>query len=57
VETRGKLFERSEFLPRRKKLLMLGEPKADHEGAFFLVRFFGASKEMNTRKMLIKILN
>jgi len=43
----GKLSERSEFLTPPQSNASRGEPKAKLLGAFSLVRFFGASKEMN----------
>jgi len=54
----GKLFEfrekRNEFLTPRLTNISRGEPKAKLMGAFSLVRFFGASKEMNEQKVLIR---
>jgi hypothetical protein len=44
---RRELFERREFLPPPRYRALRGEPKAKLLGAFSLVRFFGASKEMN----------
>jgi len=45
------LFEsrekRDEFVPSPHSGVSRGEPKAKLLGAFSLVRFFGASKEMN----------
>jgi hypothetical protein len=61
----GKLSEsrekRDEFLTAPRSCASRGEPKAKLPGAFSLVRFFGARKEMNvkkvskTKKMSLKI--
>jgi len=52
----GKLFEsrekRDEFLTFPRACASRGEPKAKLLGAFSLVRFFGASKEMNIKNIL-----
>jgi hypothetical protein len=51
AEEGGKLSEsrekRDEFLTPPQSNTSRGEPKAKLLGAFSLVRFFGASKEMN----------
>ena len=44
-----KLYERSEFLPPPRRCGLRGESKTKLLGAFSLVRFFGARKEMNVK--------
>ena len=41
-----------EFLPTPRARVSRGQPKAELLGALSLVRFFGASKEMNKHKLL-----
>ena len=52
-----KLSERSEFLPPPRRCGLRGEPKAKLLGAFSLVRFFGARKEMNVKKISLFVRN
>jgi hypothetical protein len=42
-----------EFVPTPRACVSRGQPKAELLGAFSLVRFFGASKEMNEKKLFL----